>query len=119
MKQSFGRTTLPARNQRSRLEDGRKRTVLVFCGSRAGSNPRFAEEARQLGRKLGEAGYGLVTGGSQHGLMGAVTDGALEAGVLTTGFIPIYIASMQEMHSALCSIVSRPDKQLSSVVLPQ
>ena len=75
--------------------------MLVFCGSRVGSNPRFAEEARQLGRKLGEAGYGLVTGGSQHGLMGAVTDGALEAGVLTTGFIPIYIASMQDMHSAL------------------
>ncbi len=75
--------------------------MLVFCGSRVGSNPRFAEEARQLGRRLGEAGYGLVTGGSQHGLMGAVTDGALEAGVLTTGFIPVYIASMQEMHSAL------------------
>ena len=40
-------------------------------------------------------------GGSQHGLMGAVTDGALEAGVLTTGFVPVYIASMQETHSAL------------------
>ena len=101
MEQSFGRTTLPACDQRSRSEDGKKRTVLVFCGSRVGSNPRFAEEARQLGRRLGEAGYGLVTGGSQHGLMGAVTDGALEAGVRTTGFIPVYIASMQEAHSAL------------------
>ena len=101
MGQSLGRTTLPACTRPDSSDVGKKRTVLVFCGSRVGNNPKFAQEARRLGRRLGEAGYGIVTGGSQHGLMGAVTDGALEAGVLTTGFIPIYIASMQEMHSAL------------------
>ena len=101
MKQSLGKTTRPECTHLDPSDAGKKRTVLVFCGSRVGSNPKFAEEARQLGRRLGEAGYGIVTGGSQNGLMGAVTDGALEAGVLTTGFAPTYIASMQEMHSAL------------------
>lgn len=79
----------------------KKGTVLVLCGSRAGSNPKFAEEAKRLGRGLGEAGYDIVTGGAQHGLMGAVTDGALEVGVETIGFVPAYIASVQTMHSAL------------------
>ena len=83
----------------------KKRTVLVFCGSRVGNNPKFAEEAKHLGRKLGEAGYDIVTGGAQHGLMGAVTDGALEVGVATTGFVPAYIASVQTMHSALSRAV--------------
>jgi hypothetical protein len=101
MEQSLGRTTLPACTRPNPSDADKKHTVLVFCGSRAGRNPRFSQEARRLGRRLGEAGYGIVTGGSQHGLMGAVTDGALEAGVLTTGFVPVYIASMQETHSAL------------------
>ena len=101
MEQPLGRTPRPAGTRPKPSDPGPTRTVLVFCGSRVGSNPRFAQEARRLGRRLGEAGYGIVTGGSRDGLMGAVTDGALEAGVPATGFIPAYLAAVQATHSAL------------------
>ena len=44
--------------------------VVVYCGSTFGTNPRFREEARALGRWIGESGNRLVYGGSSVGLMG-------------------------------------------------
>ncbi len=75
--------------------------MLVCCGSRSGDNPKFAEEARSLGLGLGEAGYDIITGGSGDGLMGAVADGALEAGSRVTGFVPAYLAALQPPHPGL------------------
>ncbi|RMF76275.1 MAG: TIGR00730 family Rossman fold protein [Chloroflexi bacterium] len=52
----------------------------VFCGSNDGSQPIYVEAARQLGTALAERGVGLVYGGGQVGLMGAVAHAALDAG---------------------------------------
>lgn len=62
--------------------------ICVFCGSNAGSNPIYREEAEKLGRLLAARGIELVYGGGNIGLMGAVADACLGAGGTVIGIIP-------------------------------
>lgn len=55
-------------------------SICVFCGSADGVSPDFIAGARQMGRTLAEHRLRLIYGGGKTGLMGAVADGALEAG---------------------------------------
>lgn len=48
--------------------------LCVFCGSNAGHNPLYQDEAERLGRLLAERGIELVYGAGNIGLMGAVAD---------------------------------------------
>lgn len=80
------------------------RSVCVFCGSRPGADPAYAQTARAFGRLLGERGIGLVYGGGGAGLMGAVADGSLEAGGHVVGVIP---KSMVEAERAHPGVVAR------------
>ena len=56
------------------------RSVCVFCGSRAGANPRYEAEATALGRWIAGEGWRLVYGAGDVGLMGAVARAAQAAG---------------------------------------
>lgn len=62
--------------------------VCVFCGASPGASSRFTEVALALGEALAGAGYGLVYGGGNAGLMGSVSEGALRSGAHVTGIIP-------------------------------
>lgn len=64
------------------------RRVAVFCGSAPGNDPTLVDVARAVGRGLAERGIGLVYGAGGHGLMGAVSQGALDAGGEVVGVIP-------------------------------
>lgn len=64
------------------------RTVCVFCGSAAGSNPTYASAARELGVELVRRGLGLVYGGGKVGLMGEVAASVSRAGGTVVGVIP-------------------------------
>jgi uncharacterized protein (TIGR00730 family) len=77
------------------------RTVCVFCGSSPGTNPAFAEAARQLGRGLARRRVGLVYGGASVGLMGIVADAAIAAGGTTTGVITEALAGHEIAHGEL------------------
>jgi uncharacterized protein (TIGR00730 family) len=66
-------------------------SVCVYCGSRFGDDPRFADQARALGAGLAERGLRLVYGAGDVGLMGAVARAAMEAGGQTIGIIPRHI----------------------------
>jgi uncharacterized protein (TIGR00730 family) len=72
-------------------------TVCVYCGSGAGENPAFVEAARTLGRTLAEAGIGLVYGGGDLGLMGAVARAVLKHGGHVTGIIPGFLSAREHM----------------------
>ena len=50
--------------------------------------PRYLEEARALGRLLGEGGHTMIYGGGASGLMGACARGAVEAGGEVIGIAP-------------------------------
>jgi uncharacterized protein (TIGR00730 family) len=73
-------------------------SVCVFCGSRPGADPVHAQTAHAFGRLLGERGLGLVYGGGGAGLMGAVADGALEAGGHVVGVIPRSMVEAERAH---------------------
>ena len=65
-----------------------KFSLCVYCGSRAGESPQFADVAREVGQWIGENGGQLVYGGGNNGLMGVLADAALAAGARVVGVIP-------------------------------
>ncbi len=78
--------------------------VCVFCGSSPGTRPVYAEAARATGRLLAERGIGLVYGGGNVGLMGAVADAALAAGGEVTGVIPRALMEREVGHRGLTTL---------------
>jgi hypothetical protein len=62
--------------------------VAVFCGSAPGNDEALMRSAYDVGRGLAERGIGLVYGAGGHGLMGAVSQGALDGGGEVVGVIP-------------------------------
>lgn len=75
--------------------------IGVFCGSRAGHQPLYAEAARALGRTLAERGIGLVFGGGNVGMMGAVADGALGGCGEVIGVIPRRLVDRELAHAGV------------------
>ena len=72
--------------------------VCVYCGSREGSRPAYAQAARDLGAALVRRGIGLVYGGGRIGLMGVVADAVLAEGGSVTGVIPRALVSKEVAH---------------------
>lgn len=72
-------------------------SVCVYCGSRPGSQPEFAQAAQTVGRWIGEHGGQLVYGGGNNGLMGLVAQATLDHGGQVVGIIP---KSLQEREHA-------------------
>jgi uncharacterized protein (TIGR00730 family) len=79
--------------------------VCVFCGSSSGVLPVYREEAVTLGGLLGETGVGLVYGGAQVGLMGALADAALACGSEVIGVIPRMLAGVEVAHPRLSRLI--------------
>ncbi len=63
------------------------KTICVFCGSSDDIHPDFKLSGRLMGRVLAENGLRLIFGGGRSGVMGAVADGALEAGGQVIGVL--------------------------------
>lgn len=63
------------------------RRIAVFCGSRTGNIPAHEAEARTLGELLAQNGCETIIGGDRRGLMGTVTDAAIERGGRVTGLV--------------------------------
>lgn len=74
------------------------RRVCVFAGSGVGADPAFAAAAHELGAALAARDLGLVFGGEATGLMGAVADGAVDAGGEAIGVIPNFLADTGTPH---------------------
>ncbi len=73
--------------------------ICVYCGSNAGSRPEYLEAATLLGRFLAERGIGIVYGGAEVGLMGAVAAAALDKGGEVIGVIPELFAERVKHNS--------------------
>jgi uncharacterized protein (TIGR00730 family) len=72
--------------------------LAVYCGSASPADPVYIDSARAVGRTLAERGIGVVYGGGRLGLMGAVADGALEAGGEVIGIIPTALVNAEVAH---------------------
>ncbi len=62
--------------------------ICVYCGSLPGDRPEYINAASSFGALLARQGIGLVYGGGNIGLMGAVASAALAAGGEVIGVIP-------------------------------
>jgi len=80
------------------------RRVAVYCGSANGNDPAFRAEAVALGTELAAAGLGLVYGGANSGLMGAVADAALAGGAEVIGVLPEVLSGLEIAHTGLTSL---------------
>jgi uncharacterized protein (TIGR00730 family) len=72
-----------------------KKSICVYCGSRPGRNPAFAEAADALGRAIAGEGWRLVYGAGDVGLMGTVARAAQDAGGDTFGVIPTHLMDLE------------------------
>jgi len=78
--------------------------LAVYCGSATPGDPIYMDSARAVGRTLAERGIGVVYGGGRLGLMGAVADGALEAGGEVIGIIPTALVHAEVAHRGLTDL---------------
>jgi uncharacterized protein (TIGR00730 family) len=85
------------------------KTVCVYCGSGAGTNPRFIESARALGKTLAESGIRLVYGGGSVGMMGAVASAVLDHGGSVTGIIPSFLTAKENALKRVQEMIVTPD----------
>lgn len=84
-------------------------SVCVFCGSRPGQNPAYAQEARALGRAIASKGWRLVYGAGDVGIMGEVARAAQEAGATTMGVIPTILMQREVGKRDLSQLVITED----------
>jgi uncharacterized protein (TIGR00730 family) len=75
--------------------------VCVYCGSRAGDDPRFAAKAAEFGKRLAIEQLTLVYGGGNVGLMGVLADAALANGGEVIGVIPRQLVQWEVAHQGL------------------
>ena len=86
-----------------------KGNVCVFCASSANIDERYLADARELGTLLALGGWRCVNGGGAVGLMGAVTDGTLDAGGEVTGVIPKFMVDNGWCYDRLMDVVVTAD----------
>jgi uncharacterized protein (TIGR00730 family) len=81
-----------------------------------GRNPTIAREARALGAALGRAGYTLVYGAGDQGIMGEAAHAAQAAGARITGFIPRHLFELEvanhDIHSLIVTETMHERKKL-------
>lgn len=78
--------------------------VCVFCGSNPGARGLYAEAAAATGRALAARGLTLVYGGAAVGLMGALSDAALDAGGKVIGVMPRALIEREIAHAHLTEL---------------
>ncbi len=72
--------------------------VCVFCGSSNGARPSYRHAAAELGGLLAAAGIGVVYGGGNIGLMGALADACLAKAGDVIGVIPEHLVRKELAH---------------------
>lgn len=80
------------------------KNITVFCGSSFGTDEIFREQAELLGKTLAQENIGLVYGGANVGLMGAVADGALSENGTVIGVLPNFLRSKEIAHLGLTKL---------------
>ncbi|KAF2333635.1 LOG family protein [Flavobacterium ginsenosidimutans] len=79
--------------------------ITVFCASSFGTEKIYEEQAILVGKTLAEQNIELVYGGANVGLMGAVADGALNAGGKVIGVLPNFLRSKEIAHLGLTELI--------------
>ena len=84
-----------------REEDRFMQRICVYAGSNPGLRPEYKQAAQELGRELVTHNLGLVYGGGQVGLMGAVADAVLAADGEVIGVMPKALFPKEVAHPGI------------------
>ncbi|RHW31470.1 TIGR00730 family Rossman fold protein [Lysinibacillus yapensis] len=76
----------------------------MYCGSQEGKKSIYREKAKELGEVLAKSKIGIVYGGSNIGLMGAVADAALAHYGRVIGIMPEHLQQRELAHLSLTEI---------------
>jgi len=80
-------------------------SVCVYCGSRDGARPAYAEAAEALGAEIARHGWRLVYGAGDVGMMGRVARSAQAAGGETFGVIPEHLRAAEKGKTDLTNFI--------------
>ncbi len=72
-----------------------EKKAVFFCSASRDIDPKYNQAARETVRAACLAGYGIVSGGSWRGTMGAVCDAAREAGAPNYGVLPEFMKGLE------------------------
>lgn len=75
--------------------------ICIYCGSADQIKAEYLQAAHEMGRAVARRGWQLWYGAGSTGMMGAVADGALEAGGQVVGVIPEIFNTPQLAHTRL------------------
>ena len=78
--------------------------ICIYCGSSSGHDPVHRAVAREVGAFLARQGIGVVYGGGNVGLMGAVADGALDERGEVIGVIPRALMEKELGHRGVTEL---------------
>src|SRR6186713_86905 len=84
-------------------------SVAVFCGSKPGHNPLFAQHTTELGKLIADKHLKLIYGGGSTGLMGLIADAVLAGGGSAVGIIPEVLVEWEHQHKGLTELAVVPD----------
>lgn len=86
-----------------------RKNITVYLGASYGNDPDFRSATQELGRYIGESGYGLVYGGSKSGLMGVIADSVLACGSTVIGVEPEFFIEEEYQHDGLTQLIVTKD----------
>ncbi len=81
-----------------------KKTICVYCGASPRVDDKYKRAAEETGKAIAKAGYDVVYGGGNSGLMGIIADTALKNGANVTGIIPDHLEEREIMHPDLTEL---------------
>src|SRR6187455_147916 len=79
-------------------------SLAVFCGSKNGNNPVYAEHAKELGKLLAKNNITLIYGGGSTGIMGAVADAMMESAGKVIGIITKKLVDWEHQHQGITDL---------------
>jgi len=85
------------------------RSICIYCGANAGTDPQYREAAENLGRAMAKAGIRLVYGGGSVGLMGIIARTVLQHGGEVTGIIPQFLKDREVMLKEVSELIVTED----------
>lgn len=91
----------PSLRRVSRISIEKRPRIAVYCGSRVGDDPVFAEAARSVGSGLAERGADVVFGGGSVGLMGLAAEAAMAGGSHVIGVITEQLLDKEVANHAI------------------
>lgn len=81
------------------------KSVALFCGSASGSQPEYAEMAREFGKRLAQKQITLYYGGGCIGLMGEAAKGAMENGGKVIGVSPEFFKKGEVLAEDITELI--------------